>query len=127
MGDRLYPTDWPAFSRRIRYERAEGQCECLGHCGLHCTTPGPRRCEERDGQPALWAKGLVRLTVAHLNAPGGVCRCDPLCALDAHVLALCNRCHLRYDVALHRRNASATRAQTRAAGTLALFEVPHVR
>jgi hypothetical protein len=113
MGDPRYPTDWPAFSRRIRVERAQRQCECRGECGLHRTTGGPRRCLERDGVPAIWAKGIIRLTVAHLNAAGGPCQCDPLCTIDAHVKAMCNRCHLRYDVALHRRNASATRYRKR--------------
>src|SRR5262245_45203479 len=104
-----YPSDWRAFSLAIRYTRAQGQCECEGECGLHRTTPGPRRCVERDGVPATWARGRVRPTVAHLNAEGGPCRCDPLCAEPGHVKAMCNRCHLRYDVRLHVRRAAATR------------------
>jgi hypothetical protein len=109
MGDCVYPSTWKEFSRWIRYERAQGRCECEGECGLHRTHPGPRRCTERDGEPAQWAKGIVVLTVAHLNATGGPCQCDPLCATDAHVKAMCQRCHLRYDVKLHMRNAYATR------------------
>ncbi|MGH7338976.1 MAG: hypothetical protein ACREKH_00635 [Candidatus Rokuibacteriota bacterium] len=109
MADRTYPPDWKAFSRFIRYDRAEGQCECAGECGLHRTHPGPRRCEERDGEPAAWARGRVILTVAHLNAAGGPCTCDPLCANPYHVRAMCQRCHLRYDIALHVRNAHQTR------------------
>jgi hypothetical protein len=123
MADPRYPADWPAFSRRIRVERAGRQCECTGECGLHRTTPGPRRCIERDGTLAEYARGIVRLTVAHLNAEGGPCRCEPLCAIEAHVLAMCNRCHLRYDVVLHRRNASATRYRKR--NNLDLFECFH--
>jgi hypothetical protein len=70
--------------------------------------------------PAIWAKGIVRLTVAHLNAIGGPCACDPLCAIEDHVKAMCNRCHLRYDVVLHVRNAAATRR--RKLNNLELFE-----
>jgi len=106
MADPRYPAHWKAFSWLIRVKRADGQCECTGECGLHQTTPPvPRRCIELDGMPARWAKGLVRLTVAHLNATGGPCQCQPLCAIETHVKAMCNRCHLRYDVKLHVRNA----------------------
>jgi len=113
-----YPAHWKTLSRMIRYERAKGRCECTGECGLHRTHPGPRRCEEMDQQPAKWAKGIVVLTVAHLNGPGGVCACDPLCADAAHVKAMCNRCHLRYDVKLHQRNAFLTRHTGKAMGDL---------
>ena len=115
---RAYPVGWKATSFRIRMVRAEGRCECVGECGLHQTHPGPRRCEERHGFPAKWAKGRVILTTAHLNGPDGPCRCDPLCALDAHLKAMCNRCHLRYDVPFHVANAHATRRAGKALGEL---------
>mgnify|MGYP001606837747 CR=1 FL=1 len=103
---RGYPPDWPAISRRIR-ERSGGRCECEGECGLHRTTPGPRRCEERNGEPARWARGKVVLTVAHLMNH------DPADCRDANLKALCQRCHLRYDAPLHRRHAAATRRAQR--------------
>jgi hypothetical protein len=103
----LYPPDWKAFSHMIRYGRAQGRCECLGECGLHRTHPGPRRCVERDRQPAQWAKGLVVLTVAHL------CACDPPCAEADHVKAMCNRCHLLMDHAMHISHAAETRRLTK--------------
>lgn len=118
-----YPPEWKALSRTIRIDRAQAQCECEGECGLHRTHPGPRRCEERDRQPAKWAKGLVVLTVAHLNGPGGVCQCDPLCADPAHLKAMCQRCHNRYDVPLRARNRSHTNALKCSAGTAPIFEV----
>lgn len=99
----VYPPSWRRFSHQIRAERAQGQCECVGECGLHCTHPGPRRCQELDGHLALWARGMVRLTVAHL------CACSPPCAHAAHVKAMCNRCHLRVDLPLHLRHAAETR------------------
>jgi hypothetical protein len=96
-----YPEDWKAISARIR-ARAGGRCECEGECGLHRTTGGPRRCEERHGEAAKWARGVVMLTVAHLNHQPEDCR-------DENLKAMCQRCHLRYDVPHHRRNAAATR------------------
>lgn len=105
-----YPKEWPAISRRIR-ERSGGQCECEGECGLHRTTPGPRRCKERNGQPAKCAMGKIVLTVAHLNHDGMDCR-------DENLKALCQRCHLRYDQEQHQVNARTTRRAKKAHGEL---------
>jgi len=113
-----YPDDWEAFSKTIRFERAAGQCECAGECGLHRTSPGPRRCVERHGKPAKWARGDVVLTVAHLNHEGGPCDCDPRCADPEHVKAMCQRCHLRLDHPRHVRNAKRTRFERKAVGEL---------
>lgn len=110
-GSRAYPANWRTLSRRIRYERAKGQCECVGECGLHRTHPGPRRCVELDQRPAQWAKGIVVLTVAHL------CQ-DSTCGDEAHLRAMCNRCHLRYDVKQHQTNAFKTRRQGKALADL---------
>jgi hypothetical protein len=96
-----YPKNWKAISLRIR-KRSGGQCECTGECGLHRTNPGPRRCEERNGEPAKWAKGKVVLTVAHLDNDAS--RND-----DDNLKAMCQRCHLRYDAKLHAKNAAKTR------------------
>lgn len=106
-----YPDNWPELSRYIRFDRAKGQCECLGECGLHKTNPGPRRCQERNGEPAKFAKGTVVLTTAHL------CH-DPSCADPLHLKAMCNRCHLRYDVKLHIHHAKETRKNRLAVGDL---------
>lgn len=97
-----YPKDWEVISRRIRFGRAGGRCECHGECGLHRTNPGPRRCIERNGEPAKWARGKIVLTVAHLNH-------DPQDCRDENLRAMCQRCHLRYDVALHVGNAKKKR------------------
>lgn len=113
-----YPSTWKAFSRSIRSERAQGRCECVGECGLHCTHPGPRRCVERDRQPARWAQGIVVLTVAHL------CSCTPPCVEETHVKACCNRCHLRIDIDLHRHHrAEAMDKQYSEAGQIVLFDM----
>ena len=98
-----YPKDWKLISKRIR-ERSGGQCECIGECGLHRTHPGPRRCIERDGQPAKWAKGKIVLTVAHLDHTPENCT-------DDNLKAMCQRCHLRYDMELHQQHSYETRRQ----------------
>lgn len=100
-----YPADWKKVSHFVRFERAKGQCECTGECGLHngqdLFFPDAKRCSERHGEPAQWARGKVILTTAHLNAKGGPCQCDPLCSNPDHLKAMCNRCHLRYDAERH--------------------------
>ena len=111
-----YPKDWPDISKRIR-ERSGGQCECMGECGLHRTNPGPRRCCEMNGHPAKWANGKVVLTVAHLGVdyPDGR-KGDPQDKLDVrdeNLKALCQRCHLRYDVKEHVKNSARTREAKR--------------
>ena len=69
-----YPADWKQISARIRFERAQGRCECPGGaegCGLH----RGRRCTERHGEPAKYARGKVILTVMHLDHTPE--NCDP--------------------------------------------------
>jgi len=92
---RRYPPNWKQFSADIRFSRARGQCECTGQCGLHTPNPKPRRCTERHHDAAQWARGKIILTVAHL------CTCDPPCTNPSHVIAACQRCHLRIDSQLH--------------------------
>lgn len=103
----LYPPEWKSVSHYVRFIRAEGRCECWGSCGLHRTHPGPRRCVEVHKQPAVWAQGVIILTAAHM------CTCDPLCADPAHLLACCQRCHLRIDGTLHAQHAAETRRAAR--------------
>lgn len=110
-----YHPAWHRVSRWIRTVRSGGRCECLGECGLHRTTPGPRRCVERNGEPARWARGRIVLTVAHL------CH-DTQCVTLGHLRAMCQRCHLRYDRVLHAQHAAETRrALMEAAGQQRLF------
>jgi hypothetical protein len=96
-----YPPGWKQFSIDIRYVRAKQRCECTGQCGLHQGRPVTRRCIEQNHQPAHFANGRVTLTVAHL------CTCDPICLIPAHVIAACQRCHLRIDRFKHAHNRIA--------------------
>lgn len=97
-----YPADWKDISLRIR-KRARWQCECKGECGK----PHPRgRCELGQGD-RIGDCGKVVLTVAHLDhQPENCC--------DENLRAMCQGCHLRYDVDHHRE----TRARTRRAAEI---------
>jgi hypothetical protein len=107
-----YPKDWKEVVLAVR-KRSGDRCECQGQCGLHKTTPGPRRCEEVNGRAARWARGRVVLTTAHL------CECQPLCGNLAHLIHACQRCHLRIDVELHKKHRRENRE--RKAGQERLF------
>lgn len=108
-----YPSNWKQIRSQI-LERAEQRCECNGECGLHRTTPGPRRCCEVNGTKAVWAGGRIVLTIAHLNH-------DTSDNRPANLKAMCQRCHLRYDADHHARNAAGTRERKRGQGTLTLL------
>ena len=102
-----YPPNWEDL-RATKLRESEGQCQCEGECGLHRTTPGPRRCIERNGQPAQYANGLIVLTTAHL------CH-NTRCADLTHLKMMCPRCHIRYDRPHHAANRAKTMAQRKAA------------
>ena len=102
-----YPPDWPAISRRIRFERAEGRCECCGECGtdhskeLYVPLPPYERCQAIHGCPHPITGSDVVLTVAHLDHAPENCG-------DDNLKAMCQRCHNRYD-GPHRRRGIAER------------------
>ena len=105
-----YPVNWPAISRRIRFGRAKGRCECEGECGR----PHRGRCPNRHGQPAYDTGTTVALQTAHLDH-------TPENSTDANLRAMCNGCHLSYDREHHRRTAATTRRAAReAAGQLTI-------
>lgn len=94
-----YPSDWPEISRRIRFERAGGRCECTGECGRGTHTG---RCPNRHGEPAYGTGSLVVLTVAHLDHTPERCG-------DDNLRAMCQGCHLHYDRDHHRQSAQQKR------------------
>lgn len=100
---RRYPKNWREISARIRFERAEGRCECEGECGKH--VPGTR-CEGRHGHPNPKTKRIICLTVAHLNHVPEDCA-------DENLKAMCNACHLAYDADHHAANAKRSREAKR--------------
>ena len=104
------PVDWPEISRRIRFERAGGRCECEGECGIdHAEEndafgfclPGfvghpDERCNAKHERPHHVTGSMVVLTTAHLDHTPE--NCD-----DNNLRAMCQRCHLAYDRETHRQ------------------------
>lgn len=129
-----YPAEWPAIARGVR-ERSGGRCECHGECGRdhagdcdrHGRPPGPTRearCAAVHGAPHPVTGSRVVLTAAHLwrgpcaeHAVAGI-KCGDL----EHLAALCQRCHLAYDLPHHVANARRTRRKRKALGDL--FDCP---
>jgi hypothetical protein len=114
----LYPPNWKEISIRIRFDRANGRCECRGDCGGHKEYPRDLpwirpdgRCEAHNGDHIKqrdssgnisWSNRRVVLTVAHLNH-------NPSDVRDENLLALCQACHLSMD----RHHHACTRAENR--------------
>lgn len=88
----LYPKDWPAISKRIRFERAQGRCEF---------EVDNVRCTAMHGQPHPLTGSKVILTTAHLDH-------DPTNCADDNLKAGCQRCHNIYDAVFRATNRRAT-------------------
>lgn len=92
-----YPADWKQISLRIR-ERENWHCKWCG---------------AKNGEPNPNTGSKVVLTVAHLGTahadgtPGD--KHDKMDVRDENLAALCQACHLRYDIKEHMQNAAATR------------------
>ncbi|KKK57498.1 hypothetical protein LCGC14_3053880 [marine sediment metagenome] len=99
-----YPVDWGMIRFRI-LKRAENRCECIGECGLHSTTG---RCIEINNTKAKYAKGKVVLTIAHLDHDESNKKIK-----DNRLKAMCQRCHLRYDVPEKKRRRFDKKAISR--------------
>ena len=105
-----YPSDWKEISLRIR-ERDQFRCKWCG---------------AENGKPNPETGSKVVLTVAHLGTahadgtPGD--KHDKMDVRDENLAALCQACHLRYDICEHMQNAARTRrARKIAAGQLEIF------
>jgi hypothetical protein len=88
-----YPKNWKEISDRIRFGRADGQCEFLINGA---------RCKARHNECHPLTGSLVILTVAHLDHTPEHCE-------DDNLLAGCQRCHLMYDAKHHAQTAAETR------------------
>jgi hypothetical protein len=134
-----YHPDWHTISWRIRFDRAGGRCECRGQCGLdhhaeaiehdadiHRESGGLlnlrpewdwERCLSFNGELHIVTGSKIVLTVCHLDH-------DIANNEEGNLLAMCPRCHLRYDAAHHARNAANTRRRRQVeAGQLRLFDL----
>jgi len=98
-----YPKDWKAISYRIRFERAEGRCECHGECGKHVKGV---RCEGRHGHKNPRTGRTICLTTAHLDHTPENCS-------DDNLRAMCNFCHLSLDAEHHAATRRATKEAER--------------
>ncbi len=129
---RLYPVDWPAISRWVRFERAGGRCEQCGRPhkarvrqladGRWLDTDsggGPVWRDDRGGA-AAWPdiidyaaarRAWVILAAAHLDH-------DPTNSAADNLRCLCQRCHLAHDRAHHRTRYRRTIRRRRALGDL---------
>jgi hypothetical protein len=116
MDARRYPSNWIDISRYIRFERAGGKCECTGECGLHT-----ERCNAEHGQPHPVTGSKVILTTAHLGTDTND-KHDKLDVRPENLKAMCQRCHLIFDLPEHTYHAAVTRRQKKvAAGQLELL------
>lgn len=105
-----YPANWAEISERIRFERAQGRCECRGECGhehVHVAedwigTWTNNRCKAIYDLPHPVTGSRVVLTVAHLDH-------TPENSADGNLRAMCQRCHLAYDQEEHQRSREETR------------------
>jgi hypothetical protein len=114
-----YPDNWKEISRKV-LARADNKYE---FCGVSNYSIGNRdqsgRFYELDNSLAsdVFAEEndikviKIVLTIAHL------CH-DESCCNMLHLRALCQRCHLLYDLPHHIRNAASTRRNRKAVGDL---------
>ena len=118
-----YPDNWKDISHHIRFERAGGRCECAGECDTH-----NGRCDAKHNEPHPVTESSVILTTAHLGVdrpdgkPGD--KRDKMDVRPENLKAMCQRCHLLFDLDEHMQNAAETRRQNRIdAGQMVLLEV----
>jgi hypothetical protein len=116
-----YPYSWPGISKEIRQERAENRCECSGVCGMH-----ESRCTAMNGEPHPVTGSKVVLTVAHLGIdkadgrPGD--KNDLWDIRLENLMAMCQRCHLLFDLHDHVRNRAINKRNAEIeAGQIELF------
>lgn len=99
-----YPADWPIISEYVRFFRAGGRCE---------GSPDYPNCQARHGKPHPVTGSRVILTTAHLGTPWpdgtpGDKHNKMDVRLD-NLAAMCQRCHLNFDLDEHIANAVRTR------------------
>lgn len=111
-----YPKDWKAISARIRFERGEGRCECVGECGLKHPAG---RCEARHGLAHPTTGSLVVLTCAHRAEPIEDCR-------DENLFGACQQCHNRYDAPARAAGVKARREERKAAERARIMQTADV-
>lgn len=102
----LYPINWPEISYYIRFVRADGRCEVCGAINYSYVNRESRELCLPDEYDAI----RIILTTAHLDH-------NPENIDDLNLIAMCQRCHNRWDK-FHRRK---TRREARLKGQLKLL------
>lgn len=75
-----------ALYDRIRFDRADGRCECEGECGKSHQTGIHHRCPNMHGRSAVHGSDkAVSLTVRHLDG-------DKRDTAEGNLLAMCQTC-----------------------------------
>ena len=101
-----YPENWKEIvieiRNRARNENGQEQCECYGECQKH-----HGRCEEINHTWPRYrrqrGKVKIRLTIAHL------CH-TPKCDNKSHLRAMCEPCHLIYDLRCRQQSLDGDQA-----------------
>ncbi|ASR85269.1 HNH endonuclease [Mycobacterium phage SirPhilip] len=98
--------DRVALFDAIKFNRADGRCECVGECGRSHRFGPIDRCGNAHGRPAVHgADKVVSLAVRHLDG-------DEWNEDDRNLLAMCQTCVKRHRAKLQ---AAADKAAERAA------------
>ncbi len=87
-----YPPNWLTEIRPRILARAWNRCECEGECGRG----HGGRCEALNHMPHPVTRSLVVLSIAHLDRDKSNHEVD-----DDRLKAMCQACHLKYDMAHH--------------------------
>jgi len=110
MDRKDYPDNWEEISNHIRFVRAGGQCECDGRCGRG----HEGRCQAVHGAIHPETGSYVVLTTAHLGVdrhgtPGD--KSDKMDCRPENLMAMCQACHLAFDMDDHVANRKANKRQ----------------
>jgi hypothetical protein len=132
----LYPPDWPERSRRVRFERAGGECERCRRphsMELRCLPDGrwfdPREGTWRDrrGRAGRWPdlEDLTRQRTTRVVVAAAHVNHDPARSGQRNLRAWCQECHLAHDRAWHLLQRWITYRQRYARGDLFLGPYQH--
>lgn len=99
-----YPDNWKELRREI-LAACLGKCMCAGECGAHSGS-----CPAHNHELHPTTGSLVVLTIAHLwRGPCADCHAAGIkCGIRLHLKAMCQRCHLAYDLPHHIARARRT-------------------
>lgn len=102
-----------ALHDRIRFDRADGHCECTGQCGTSHKFGAIKQCTNTHGRPAVHGTDkMVSLTVQALDG-------NTRNHHDDNLIAMCQSCAKRHRTKLKaraERDAEKTAARDAAGG-----------